>query len=206
MQGKYKVILVLSILVVLSVGIWVLRQNDKNKMLYQSPPNRDDTVGNEQVDKSIEDVSPTIDESQLTAKFKLTYLPSVVHVGDTVTLKIILSAVGELLDGSDIRLQFDPAFLQVQGEIEPTSLFQSFPQKSVDNTAGLIKMIAFGGMTDPLQQDEEMVTINFQTMQKGRAHIWFDFRKGSTNTSTVVQKGTSKNLLGFVDDIYVPIE
>lgn len=205
MQGKYKIIVILAILIILLVGIWFLRQDDKNAIPQISPDKQNETR-QEQTNTSIEDVSPTIDESQLTAKYKLAYSPSIVHVGDTVRLKIILSAVGELLDGSDIRLQFDPALLQVQGEIDQTSLFQSFPQKSVDNKAGSIKMIAFGGLTDPLQQDEQIVTINFQAMQKGSAHIWFDFRKGSTNTSTVVQKGTSKNVLGSVDDIYVPID
>lgn len=203
-KDKQKIAIVVLILIILLGGIWMLRKKDQTQSeLPSNQPSPEISIPDTNVSAD-DDVLP-IDESTLTAKYILTSSSSSLSNGDIFTVTLNLSAVGELLDGTDVLLHFDPSLFQVQGDIETSSLFQSYPQKIVDNSKGEIKLIAFGGPADPLQQDEQLLAVTFTAVGKGNARVWLDFQKGRTNTTTVVQKQTSKNILGSVEDISVLI-
>jgi hypothetical protein len=133
--------------------------------------------------------------------FKLVFDRTSVSAGDTIIASAYLSAPGIKVTGADIVLLFDPAVLSVSADaVTGGSFFSTYPKKTVDSTRGIIKVSGFGTTGDLPATGTLFATIPFKAVKAGTTTVAFDFVKGTTNKSTIVEKGTSKNILGSVEN------
>jgi hypothetical protein len=133
---------------------------------------------------------------------KLVFDKTSVSAGDLLTATVYLTAPGIKVTGADVVLLYDPAYFSVSADgISGGSFFSNYPKKTVDSTRGQVKVSGFGVTGDqPPDLNTIFVTIPFQTLKAGTTAVNFDFVQGTTNKSTIVEKGTSKNILGSVEN------
>lgn len=191
-----KIVLVIIILIFVISGLLIFR--------FMKTPG---TQENQSIlpDETTENRTNTNSEV-LPGAYKIIIDKQYVTLESSVKATVLLSAVGQKIDGTDIILRFDPKMLQSADEIETGNIFQNYPQKTVDNAKGSIKVTAYGTSNVDLNDNEEILTVTFKPLQKGSARVWFEFQPRSTNTTTIVQKGTSKNILGTVTEETVNIQ
>ncbi len=112
---------------------------------------------------------------------------------------IVLDSGGKSVDGVDVIINFDPKKVQVAGvKVATTSLFEQFPQNSIDNVKGQIR---FSALTfNPRPVTGIVGTFAFQSGFAGPVNFNFDFTYGSTKDSNIAEHGTAKDILGKVEN------
>lgn len=190
-----KLLIVVAFLVVLIVGVMMIR-------VTQKPSQRDETGVTPQ---SLEENTPLpTSETELWGEYRLEPQTVKSSPGAVFTIKTVLVAPKIALDGADIILRFDPEFLTVEG-ITPSSLFSAYPRKEIDNTVGSVHLTGFTSSTTLGNKGETVADIAFRANKVGTTTITVDFQKNASNRSTIVEKGTSKNVLGSVKGATVQI-
>lgn len=136
-----------------------------------------------------------------------------VKVGENFTLDVVFQTKGKILDGVDAIIRFDPAIITAEGDVShPISVavgshFDSYPRQEVDNEVGVIKVSGYSPKDlSPVSTATSLFTINFQAKKKGTTNVTIDFERGRTNLSTLVERGTSKNILGVVGNAVITIK
>lgn len=185
------VILVLAILV---VGFFLLRKGRtvpvENKTVRTVP-----TIA----------VSPT--PAPPSGIYTILPSQSTIKIGESVALVVKFEAPGKRLDGSDVFLRFDPAFLDVGENLVFGDYFSTYPRVTIDRIKGEVKVTGFrANQTAPLTTAAALFTIAFTGKQAGNTAVSFEFAKGKTNLTTLVEKGTSKNILNQVFPATITIE
>ena len=133
--------------------------------------------------------------------------PGNVQVGSSIKIAAAFYAPGKSLAGADVIVIFDPAYFSSGNatELETGIYFSSYPAKSVDNEKGIIRLTAFRGGTDPASSAHVIFSTILKAKKTGKTEIKLDYLSGSTNRSTLVEKGTSKNILSGVSNAVVEI-
>ena len=188
-----KILLVVGILFVLLLVFFALRWQ-RSLMLKK--------VG----DNTQKNAEKTVSETVLPQTKEPSYLiglsPNPVQSGDVVNAEVIFDAAGKEVVGSDVIIKYDPTLLQIEEEIVPGKFFSSYLRKTVDNSLGILKVTGINPAGDGQKPGSPVVffSVIFKTIKPGASVIKFDFKKGKTNTTTLVEKGTSRNILGLVSD------
>ncbi len=184
-NDQQKILLVFAFLVVLLIGIVILR-NQRSTQLRQ------------QIDQPVSTSDVGQEESMGIMQVNLS--ETQIQVGDIVTAQVTMQTRDIPLFGSDAILKYDPLYLQVTDEDDfiMGDYFQNYPRRENDSENGMIKVTGFfqgeGDLTDP----RELFSVSFRALQEGQTTLAMDFEKGTTNTSTLVEQGTSKNILDEV--------
>lgn len=185
-----KIFIVVLVLIILTIGLFILRR-ERKKTLEEALKKETASTGEELQ-------APTITPEVLSGVYKIIFEKGNISVGESVGTSASFTTDSRILSGSDVILSFDPAYLEVEGDIKPGDYFSSYPRKLVDNAKGIVKATAFGGSGQIVSQPTTLFTVTFKAKKEGTTTLSFDFAKGRTNLTTLVEKGTSKNILGNV--------
>lgn len=189
-----KIGVVVVVLVILLVGILVIRKLRKPAVV---PATTNQTVVPSPT--QILEVPPGVYSIELN--------PKSIKIDEKTEAKIIFTARDKKIAGSDIILKFNPDYLEADEKVTTGDFFASFPRNSVNNKEGLIKVIGFSSVSDnAVESPVTVFTVLFKAKKAGSTKISFDFALGRTNLTTLVEKGTSRNILGTVKDALVTIE
>lgn len=194
-----KIATVGTVLLLLLGGALLLRQaSRKKKEVFQVPPTPTSSVT--RLPTSSPTLYPTI------GKYFLTPESNQVKIDQTFELSLVFSAPGKILDGGDVILRFDPVFLETL-EIIEGDYFNLYPRKTIDNKIGSVKITGIRTKVDtPLSETASFAKISYRAKKTGTTQVTFDFVKGKTNRTTLVEKGTSQNILGSVFPVTITIE
>jgi len=194
-QKKFGIVLLVLILLVGGfVAIRVFRERKLARQLTQNQ-----VVSPSQIVSPSPDVPPGV----------YTILPSqsTIKSGATLALTVQFEAPGKKLDGSDVFLRFDPVFLDVNENLVFGDYFSTYPRVTIDRVKGEVKVTGFRtNQTAPITTATAFFTIAFTGKQAGNTAVSFEFAKGKTNLTTLVEKGTSRNILGKVYPAAIRIE
>lgn len=181
-----KILIVLLILALLFVGSVVLRQWKKSQLQYKM-----------EIDKRVgESVKVTSEPETIVGTYKLKLDKLQSRIGDVITADAAFSLLGKRVTGSDVILIFDPEFLQVEGLISPGDFFAYYPRNDIDNNAGVIRISAFQATSqEPVTGEISLFKVKFRTKKQGETMLDFQFEKGKTDLTTLVEYGTSRNIL-----------
>ena len=196
-----KILIVIFVLSILLIGVAFIRWQ-KRVQLKQVVENQKKIS---QMNISTGQLGQPVKKT-LPGKYYLSLDNSTVEKGDIIQLKVIFEADNKMISGSDIYLRFDPQFLQADYDLSLGSFFLNYPRSQVNNSTGLIKVTGFraaqqGRLTTPVT----VMTVSFLAQKKGRTKIDFDFIKGKTNKTTIVEKGSGKNILGKAEPMILTI-
>lgn len=192
-----KILLVFGILLLLVFVVLYVRQV-KQRILSSKlkRPSSQNTLS----------VTPTVTSFPLSGSYSLEPSVKTLKSGEKVSVQVVFVASGKRLDGADIILVFDPLYFEADPNLELTNFFTSFPRKTVDNKIGKIKVTAFQAKSqEPLSNPVTLLTVSFLAKKPGKTTINFDFQKGKTNTTTLVEHGTSRNILAGVVPVSLEI-
>lgn len=183
----------LILLVIIAVGVRLWQGNNLKNATNKSSKS------------AVKSAVPTRQISY-TGKFSLESNATSYKVGTGIDLAITFEAPGRKLDGADIVLLFDPKVVNALGFTEGT-YFKLFPRKDIDNTAGKVSITALDAVpTEPISGKKTLGIIHFQAQKEGKSEIRFDFGKGSTTKTGLVESGTSVNILGTASGVTIKVE
>ncbi|MBI2616558.1 hypothetical protein HYW55_00290 [Candidatus Gottesmanbacteria bacterium] len=190
-----KILVVFVVLVVLLIGTLVLRMQKQNELNLRL------TNGN---GSSSQGIVPSIPPR---GTYKIVLDKSETYVGETVTATIIFDAPGFTLSGTDAIIQFDESILNAESPITTSDFFITYPRKIIDNEKGIIKITGFQtketvAVTTPVT----LASIQFRSIKAGNTEISFDFVVNSTSHTTLVEKGTAKNIVDAIENAKVSIQ
>lgn len=193
-----KILAVVMVLFFLLLGLILLRRQ-KNIELEK-------TLKNNGVAK--QQVIPSPTPTPLPGVYQLKISKENLKVNENFSLDVFFSAPDKKISGTDLRLKFDPSFLQAETELSFGDFFTSFPRKEVDNEKGMIKVTGFQAKVKESLTAEpvKLLTVNFIAVKAGETNIEIVFEKDKTNLSTLVEQGTGKNLLGTANNVTLKIE
>lgn len=182
--------LVILLIVALGVRFWQGR-NLKNSY----------TTSNITSSKKIEK------KASWTGKISLVSSATSYKVGDNIDLSVVFEAKGKKLDGADIVLLYNPKVLSAMGFSEGKS-FNLFPRKDIDNKRGMVKVTALDStsIAQFSTGKDSIGVIHMQAKSAGTATVNFDFSAGSTHKTTLIEQGTSQNILGSAEGITIIVE
>lgn len=156
--------------------------------------------------------TPPIQETGLnvtTASLSLNG-PTSVIVGQSFDVDIMLEVPIET-DAADVIFNYDPALLEVvtfgTGAATTGTLYPNYPVNSVDSTLG---RIVLAGATDPgakaFTGQGTFATVTFKAKAKGQTTLTFEYTKGSTTDSNVVDSKQGRDILDKVTNLVLSIE
>lgn len=195
-QKEYKkiAVVVLVLLVLLSAIAFLRLRSNK-------------TPGGQKQSVNVAYQIATPTPSGLIGSYSVVFEDKKPKVGQPISAIVSFSAKGKRIVGTDVILHFDPAFLVPDKKLKLLDFFTRYPRQEVDLVKGTIKVTGFQAKNDqPLTTPNVLFIATFQVKKTGATRLWFDFVPGKTNLTTLVEKGTSKNILGIVKDAAITIE
>ena len=207
-----KIFIVVTILIFLLLGIFFLRIRGR------AP------VTQEEQGKPLTGQPTVIPTTAVVANSLLVLVsPQSVKVGENVRVVVAFYAPNSIISGSDVRLSYDPEFFSTTYDIDPPAgggYFSSMPRRELNTSLGIVKVTAFGGKNQKTLSPATIFSLNLTTKkatsnvaqatsnvaQAGTTEIKLDYQPGTTNLSTLVEKGTSKNILVSVKNAVVEIK
>lgn len=200
-QETKKIGIVVIVLVILLVGILVMRQQRR------LPESVSTTNTTSQADINYEEATPTIIKEIPPGIYTIELEPKNIRVGEETSAGISFTAKDKNVTGTDIVLRFNPEFLEAGESIVTSDYFSNYPRREVNNKDGLIKVTGFSPVNGSVEdRTVNVFTVKFKGKKGGSTKISFDFELGKTNMTNIVEKGTSKNILGQVREAIVLIE
>lgn len=191
---KKRIFVVLIVLAVLIAGILLVR---RQKALELSKNLKDQG----------KKVEITIKPEEKVGKMSISVSPEKLLIGENGFLTVNFLAPEYKLYGADVILLYDPQFIEVrQDSLSFGDYFNSFPRQQVDQENGIIKVTAISGRQENMKNEDKLFSFEFTALKAGQTKVDFDFKLGETNTTTLVEKETSKNILETVEGITINIE
>lgn len=118
-------------------------------------------------------------------------------IGDSIKIKILVDSKEKTLTGIDSVIKYDPAVIEVIGDLKPGTLFPIYPILKVKKDKGEIDIT--GTITDPSQLPfkgiGELAEITVKPLKIGKINLNFDFTPGKTNDSNFAEKETGNDVL-----------
>jgi len=174
-----KILIVIVVLIFLLMGMVVMRLGRKTPLTNEGA---DSQVATEAQGSMV--VQLTINEAE---------------PGERLKADVKFNALGSKVYGADAVIRFDPNYLEVDEELEQGYFFAVYPRAEVDNSTGTIHVTGISPKdNDPLTDEKLLFTVYFVPKKAGQTEISLEFQPGATNLSTLVEYGTSKNILGSV--------
>ncbi|NCN06779.1 MAG: hypothetical protein GW946_02975 [Candidatus Pacebacteria bacterium] len=196
---KIKGIIIILLLLV-SGGMWMFSLFPNNKQGSQAQPI---TL------KQISDL-PSINDPQASPFATLALLPAQagslipyeVSVGQSAKVNIVLqsSLAGEVIDGVELQIRFDPTAL-ANLRLEPSHAFSSVVHQSVRQEEGIITLALVREPEEVVSSDTNIVLglISFTPRVAGETTLGF------TTAATLVAGNQGQNVLEQTKDLMVQI-
>lgn len=132
------------------------------------------------------------------------------NLGDSILVEIYLDSQGNLVDGVDVILKYQPQYLSLKFQEaefldKSGSVFKSFPAPMVDQKKGQIVFSALTGPGQSFQGQGKVASLWFETQKPGQTEIKFLFKPGSTTDSNVSSYTQPKDILEKVTDLELSI-
>lgn len=135
---------------------------------------------------------------------KLAMFPTNVKlsVGQKDTMSVMVDAPRANLAGGDAVIRYDPQTVAVS-DIVNGGFFDQLPRTTVDQQRGIIKVTGFS----PTLQETGATFFSFTltALQPGQSQFHIEYEQDRSDLSTLVERGTSKNILTGVQDSVVRI-
>lgn len=119
-------------------------------------------------------------------------------VGQGGTVSVRVSTGGHSTDGTDLYLQYDPAFLDVSPSIgfSKGAIYGEYPVVNIDANQGILRVsgiapLAQGGFTGL----GELGKLNFKPKKAGTTTITAKYQSGATTFSNIIETASATNLL-----------
>lgn len=185
----------LVILVVIALGVRFLQTN-KLKSSNVTSNTVKTNISNKKVEK----------KADWTGKINVVSDAKSYKIGDNVELTVVFEAKGKKLDGADFVLLFDPNVLTALGFSEGKS-FNIYPRKDIDNERGMVKVTALDSVSTVAYGADKVAlgVLQMQAKSAGTSPVNFDFSAGETNKTTLIEQGTSQNILGDANGITIKV-
>ncbi len=123
-----------------------------------------------------------------------------VTVNEEFDLSIFFQADKKTINGADAVIFYNPEAIEVveiQASSETGEYFKSYLKKKIDPVKKVIKITGYQPKDQgALSGEKRFATLKLRAKKKGLETLSFDFVAGTTNRTTLVEKGTGKNLLG----------
>lgn len=120
-----------------------------------------------------------------------------IKIGQVFPVTIVINANNKTISGADAVLFYESDKLTPENEISIGTIFPEYPLIKIN--AEKEKISITGTMTNSGQQPFSgqgvFATIRFKAISEGSAKVKFDFTKGVTSDSNIVDKTTGKDLL-----------
>lgn len=181
-DDQQKILLVFILLIVLLIGIVVLRNYKAMQLKNQMEPSQ----------------YPPITEIVKIPQGRMqVVMDREAQVGGKIKAQVSIQTDGRELFGSDAILLYDPQYLEVadENDLVTGDYFENFPRRQIDAENGVIKVTGFSPSTSILDEVKPLFSVSFTALKAGQTTVSIDFEKDSTNTSTLVERGTSQNIL-----------
>ncbi len=187
---------ILVILIIIALAVRLFSPKPANKSTPQVP---------KEASKVVPTALPTVEP--VIGRIFITPSQKSVKAGESATFDVMFQTKGQILDGVDAIIRFDPQLLAASETVTLGTHFDSYPRQEVDNITGIIKVSGYSPKDlSPVTAATSLFSVTFQAKKTGTADVTVDFEKGRTNLSTLVERGTSKNILGAVGNVKIVIE
>lgn len=147
-------------------------------------------------------IPSTVSASEL----KLSTQKKVLSVGETFKVDINLTG-GEATLGTDIIINYDPAFLEAisleEGSLYPS--YQPIPAKRILADQGKINLSGSANINQPVKAEGIFGTTTFKSKKSGNTVISFDYDKTATNKTGVINFSGQNLLSGTPENLPVDI-
>ncbi|KKS95426.1 MAG: hypothetical protein UV73_C0018G0039 [Candidatus Gottesmanbacteria bacterium GW2011_GWA2_43_14] len=186
-----KILVVVGTLVLLLVGIFYLR----NRQTLPETQNLPEAVVEEEAVQT------------KTGVMRIIAPEAPLRVGEAQPFNIVFTTENPEIFGSDAVLLFNPEYLTADdSSVVPGAFYREFPRINVDRENGVIKITAYSPQSS-VQAGEEVnfFAVNFTGVKSGATELKLDFIPGSTNTTTLVDKVNSANILGSVENLNLTV-
>jgi len=188
-----KIIIVLFTLSLLLVGIIYLRNRGKQQLNNLS--------GQKELIQPKEVTEENPNSMSLVS-------PGRPKIGSAFSVDVNFTTDNANIFGADAVLLYDPEYLEAdKNSLEKGDFFIEYPRMTVDEKNGIIKVTAYNsGASTPLNAPLNFFKVNFTAVKAGATEVNFDYLPGATNTTTLVESETSRNILGSVNNLKLTIE
>jgi len=198
-KNEYKkILIVLVLLIILLAGIVLIRTQRELSMKKTA-----ETA----ITVYQEEVVPTPTTYAMPGVYNIELSKKSISIGESVEAKIMFYAKEKVLDGSDVILKFDPEVLTAGDISQKGEYFNHYPREYIDNQKGIIKVSGYTlDLQSPMESPVMLFTIPFTAKNTGKVTLSFDFQKGKTNLTTLIEHQTSRNILGQTDTVSLTVE
>ncbi len=134
--------------------------------------------------------------------------PGNFKVKEAIPVVVRLSTGGQTVNGTDLVLKYDSRLLEASpGAFLKGKIYQDYPLISVDPKAGVIKVSGvFSVGQNGFNGVNTFGVVVFKAKAVGEANVTVDFKKGTTDKSTVIESSTNQNILEQVSDLKITIK
>jgi len=130
-------------------------------------------------------------------------------VNEGIIIDIYLDSQGNLVDGVDAVLRYDPQFLQLQDKKSFLdtygSVFSSFPGIQIDEAVGEIKISAITSPGRSFQGKGKVGSLFFIARKEGQTLVTFVLKRGSTTDSNVSSYAYPGDILSQAENLVLKI-
>jgi len=119
-------------------------------------------------------------------------------VNQEFEVKVILDTGDFATDATDVRLDFDPAVLEVS-KVTPGQIYDDYPAKRIDSANGVVVINGITSLTKTFKGRDTFATLTVKGLKKGKAVLLLEFSPGATNDSNVVATKIAKDVLSEVE-------
>lgn len=139
---------------------------------------------------------------------KLQSEQNTVSVNGEVSVSVIINTDQRAVEGVDLSLKYDPAFLQPvivnQVPFVPGRLFPDVPFNGFDNKIGVASMSAISSLNQNFSGEGTLSLITFKAKKIGTTVIKIQAEKDNTTDTNMVADGTE--MLRNTEDLTVTIK
>lgn len=144
----------------------------------------------------------SIQNQQAQGRLLLKPATQTVSRGESMIMNVLIDAPGKVLDGADAIILYDPQVVNVSN-IRNGKYFTQLPQATVDEQNGIIKVTGFSSGKETSNPLFFSFTVSAYKPSEARFHV--EYEPGRSDLSTLVERGTSKNILGSTQDAVITI-
>lgn len=131
-------------------------------------------------------------------------------VNEGIIIDIYLDSQGNLVDGVDAVLRYDPQFLRLQDKESflntNGSVFSSFPGAQIDEVIGEIRISAIASPGRSFQGKGRVGSLFFIAKKEGQTLVTFVLQKGSTTDSNVSSYAYPGDILSQAENLVLKIQ
>lgn len=140
-------------------------------------------------------------------KISLTAPQTLVKLGETVSVVVMIDTGSYTINGVDLIVRFDPKILEIPTTgLTKGKIMDEYPLISADAKTGLVSISGISNLKNGFTGKGQFALINFRAKASGKTSLIIDFVKNSTSNSNLVELNTSKNILDAVTNLELTIQ